>query len=145
MLDPATAVAVTGIAIDVAKDLVEFFKAWSRCPEDAIELRASILWLGQTFHLVRKTLRDRQDLRSRSDSTYDTIITSVESCESKVKALRIELNKIQIEFRKDALQKIENQLKRFRYFFSKDKISDMLKNIKECESSLNLTISLLHL
>ena len=73
------------------------------------------------------------------------IITSVESCKSKVEALKTELNKVQIERRKDGWQKIKNELKRFRYFFSKETISDMLTTIKQCEGSLHVTILLLNL
>ena len=145
MLDPGTALAVAGMAMDVSKDLLDFFKAWKSCPEDALRLRAAILWLSQTFHLVRKTLTNYRGLRSGAESTYDTVITSVESCQSKVENLKVELNKVQIEKRNDGWQKIKNELKRFRYFFSKETISVMLTTIKQCESSLHVTISLLNL
>lgn len=145
MLDPGTALAVAGMAMDVSKDLLDFFKAWKSCPEDALRLRAAILWLSQTFHLVRKTLTNHRSLRPGAESTYDTVITSVESCKSKVEDLKMELNKVQIEARKDGWQKIKNELKRFRYFFSKETISDMLATIKQCESCLHVTISLLNL
>lgn len=145
MLDPGTALAVAGMAMDVSKDLLDFFKDWKSCPEDALALRAAILWLSQTFLLVRKTLTNHRGLRSGAESTHDTVITCVESCKSKVEALETELNKVQIEIRKDRRQKIKNELKRFRYFFSKKTISDMLTTIKQCEGSLHVTISLLNL
>ena len=144
-MDPGTAVAVAGMAMEVSKGLLDFFKAWKSCPEDALALRAAILWLGQTFHLVRKTLMSHSGLRSGDESTYDTIITSVESCKSKVEALQTELDKVQIERSKDGWHKIKNELKRFRCFFSKETISDMLETINQCEANLHLTISLLDL
>ena len=145
MIDPGTALAVAGMAMHVSKDLLDFFKSWKSCPEDALALRASILWLSQTFHLVRKTLMSHKDLGPGAASTYDTIVTSVESCKSKVEALKTELNKVQTQRTKDGWQKMKNELKRFRYFFSKKTISDMLTTIKQCEGSLHVIISLLNL
>jgi hypothetical protein len=148
MLDPATAIAVAGLAFDVAKDLLKIFKAWKSCPEDAIELRAAILWLSETFGLVKRNLRRlrrREQLTAKQQEEFDETVRGTEHCESRLDALKAEVDKVHIAIRNTAYKKIKNELKRFRYCFSKDRIKRMLDDVHQCENILHMTLTSLNM
>ena len=146
MLDPGTALAIAALAFDVAKDLLEYLKAWKRCPEDVADLRSAALWLWQTFSNVDSMLkRHGREKYGLSETQFDDIVGNVIDCKKQVSDLKRELEETQHVAPKDKLEKLSNQAKRFKYFFVKGSLKRMLSNIKSCESNMHFTITMLGL
>jgi hypothetical protein len=128
MLDPGTAVAVVALALNVAKDLLEYLKAWKRCLEDVADLRFAALWLWQTFSNVDSMLqRHGREKYGISETQLDEIVGNVTDCKKQVNHLKRELEETQHVALKDKLEKLSNQAKRFKYFFVKGSLKRMLK------------------
>ncbi|KAH6676220.1 hypothetical protein B0J14DRAFT_350655 [Halenospora varia] len=86
-MDPGTALAVVGIALDTIKDLHAYYVGWKDRNEDVKEVRSDLIWLMNLFEAIRATLTQEDLDRNLSQ----TICDSIKSCKAIVGKLEKKL------------------------------------------------------
>lgn len=141
-MDPGTALAIVGLALDAVKDVYAYYTVWKSRDDDVAEVRRSLLWLQGLFEAIEATLRD-ENLDRRQ---VQMICGSVEACEDVIGKLQKRLVKVKREMPPDGLmQKLEDQGRRALYPFQKGTIVRLLETIEKIREQMHVVIALLNL
>jgi hypothetical protein len=142
MLDPGTALAITGLVLDVTKDLYEYYTIWKGRDEDIAEVRLGLLWLNRLFVAIRLTL-----LNTKLAPDHEAMICqSIESCRGIIDKLEKRLDKSKKEGTPTTLlQMVGNQARQTLYPFQRGTIVRLVENIDDCKQRLHLVISLVNM
>ena len=77
-MDPGTALAVIGLALEAVKGLTAYFEAWHDCEEDVCEVRHVLSWYTQMFssihHVISQATQDISLLVRSIDESKDVCL-----------------------------------------------------------------------
>lgn len=138
---------IASLVYDVSKDLYSFYQKAKGREDDIKEIRAQLLWMGETSALVQEVLQ-RDGLAAENRSKVED---NMRRCEPAVAELQATVEKLKTEAQssKGASARLQAWIVklglRTAWPFKKDTILAFAEYVKTCHSALDAAISLLHL
>ncbi|KAL2062783.1 hypothetical protein VTL71DRAFT_5855 [Oculimacula yallundae] len=141
-MDPGTALAVVGLALDGIKDVYAYYTVWKDRDADIAEIRSALFWLEGLFKAIRTTLVNK----NHNKDQVELICKSVESCRTIIDHLGKKLTKVKDEAPPETVMaKLSDQARKAMYPFKKGTIMKLLDSTEKIRDQMNDVIRLLNL